>query len=67
MIKCSFCGDNVKPGTGLMFVKNDGTIYTFCTRKCEVALLKHGRKPRTTRWTAAFAKEKEMLKHAEKK
>jgi len=31
---CSFCGKEIEPGTGLMYVKNDGTILRFCSSKC---------------------------------
>jgi len=32
---CSFCGVTLEPGTGKMFVKKDGTIFYFCSTKCE--------------------------------
>ncbi|MEM3519253.1 MAG: 50S ribosomal protein L24e [Candidatus Hadarchaeales archaeon] len=51
--KCSFCGSGIEPGTGLMFVKNDGTIYYFCSSKCE-RNMRLGRKPHQTRWTERF-------------
>lgn len=35
-MKCSFCNKPMKAGTGKMFVKNDGTIYYWCSRRCEV-------------------------------
>ncbi|ADP77250.1 LSU ribosomal protein L24E [Methanothermus fervidus DSM 2088] len=47
---CSFCGEKIKPGTGKMFVKRDGTIYFFCGSKCEKNMLKLGRKPRKVKW-----------------
>lgn len=52
---CSFCGDNIEPGTGMMYVKKDGTIYYYCSTKCRRnhAL---GRVPRRVRWTAAGRK-----------
>lgn len=34
-MKCSFCGEKIKPGTGKMFIKNDGTILYFDKSKCE--------------------------------
>ncbi len=54
MVKCSFCNNDIERGTGLMYVKNDGKIFHFCSSKCEKNLLKLGRKPRTTRWTEEF-------------
>ena len=32
---CSFCGSGIEPGTGKMFVKRDGTIFYFCSTKCQ--------------------------------
>jgi len=67
MARCSFCGILIEKGTGLMFVKTDGHVFNFCSRKCEKNLLKLGRKPRTTRWTVEYMKEKKETKAAEKK
>ncbi|NMX20850.1 50S ribosomal protein L24e [ANME-1 cluster archaeon GoMg4] len=54
--KCSFCDAPLEPGTGKMFVKRDGTVYYFCSSKCERNLLKLRRKRRKLKW-AAGAKE----------
>lgn len=64
MVKCSFCGNEIAKGTGLMFVRKDGSILHFCGRKCEKNLLKLGRTARTTRWTAEFARVKAVEKGA---
>ncbi|MFA6363609.1 50S ribosomal protein L24e [Methanoregula sp.] len=52
---CSFCGSPLEPGTGKMFIKKDGTIYYFCSAKCQN---NHnlGRVPRRVEWTAAGQK-----------
>ncbi len=50
---CSFCGNDIEPGTGKMFVRKDGTVFFFCNSKCEKNLLELGRVPRTVRWTRA--------------
>ncbi len=55
---CSFCGKKVPKGTGLLFVKKTGQVYSFCSRKCERNMLHLKRQPRTTRWTKDFAKTK---------
>jgi len=52
----------MEPGTGKMYIKKDGKIMYFCSTKCEKNLLKLGRKPRTTRWTAEFHHEKKKDK-----
>ncbi|MGZ4949811.1 MAG: 50S ribosomal protein L24e [Halobacteriota archaeon] len=48
--KCSFCGGARELGTGTMFVKRDGTIFHFCSSKCEKNY-RLGRVPRRTVWT----------------
>ncbi len=55
---CSFCGGNVEPGTGRMFVKRDGSTFFFCRTKCQRNLLDLGRNPRTTRWTVHHLRER---------
>ncbi|WML66827.1 MAG: 50S ribosomal protein L24e [Methanoregula sp. SKADARSKE-2] len=52
---CSFCGEQLEPGTGKMFVKRDGTIFWFCSTKCQNNQ-KLGRVPRKVEWTAAARK-----------
>ena len=52
---CSFCGHQLEPGTGKMFVKKDGSIFFFCRSKCENNH-KLGRVPRRVEWTNAGRK-----------
>ncbi|HMK16413.1 MAG TPA: 50S ribosomal protein L24e [Methanomicrobiales archaeon] len=52
---CSFCGENIEPGTGKMFVRRDGTIFYFCSSKCQNNA-NLGRVPRRVRWTQAGRK-----------
>lgn len=66
MARCSFCRRLIEQGTGLMFVKNDGRIFLFCSGKCEKHLLKLAHTPRTTRWTLEFAREKKQAKASTK-
>ena len=42
----------LEPGTGKMFIRKDGTIYYFCSTKCQNNH-KLGRVPRRVEWTAA--------------
>lgn len=51
---CSFCGESIEPGTGKMYVKKDGTVYTFCSNKCKKNRIDIGRVPRRTRWTVRY-------------
>lgn len=39
----------MEPGTGKMFVKNDGKIFYFCSSKCEKNMML-GREPARTKW-----------------
>ena len=56
---CSFCGQEIEPGTGRIHVKKDGTVYNFCTSKCFKNMIELRRVPRRTAWTAQFYREKE--------
>ncbi|MBI2597765.1 MAG: 50S ribosomal protein L24e [Candidatus Diapherotrites archaeon] len=62
MVNCSFCGNFIEKGTGKIFAKKDGTIYNFCSRKCEKNQLKLGRSPQNVKWTKAFHKIKAIMK-----
>lgn len=53
---CAFCGSQLEPGSGLMYVLNDGSILWFCTRKCFKSYLM-GRDPRKLKWTKKFKQE----------
>ena len=55
--KCSFCGRDIEPGTGMMFVRNDGTVLWFCSSKCRKSALKLRRDSRKLPWTAYYGKE----------
>lgn len=48
---CSFCGNDVEPGTGALYVKRDGTTSYFCRSKCRKNMVDLGRTPRLTKWT----------------
>jgi len=67
MVKCSFCGSEVKLGGGKMFIKKDGTAFYFCSNKCEKNQMALGRKPLDTKWTEAHHKLKETLLSAKGK
>jgi len=57
---CTFCGDEIEPGTGRMYIKKDGVIYHFCTSKCYKNLVLLGRVPRRTTWTRYYEREKQV-------
>ena len=58
MAKCDFCGTEIMPGTGKLYVKKDGKKFYFCSTKCEKNMLKLGRKPLNTPWTEDFRNAK---------
>ena len=64
-MKCSFCGEQIREGTGSIYVLKTGKRFSFCSGKCEKNLLKLKRKPAATKWTAFHRAEKE--KAGEKK
>lgn len=55
---CSFCGNEIEPGTGKMYIKIDGTVYNFCKNKCHKNLIELKRVPRRTTWTQPYMREK---------
>ena len=65
-MKCTFCGDEIKPGTGKMFVKSDGKIYYFCSTKCEKNVFKLKRQARLVPWTKEYAQSKQPKKDTAK-
>ncbi|RDI72800.1 50S ribosomal protein L24e [Halopelagius longus] len=48
---CDFSGEEIEPGTGTMYVKNDGTILHFKDSKAEKNYFL-GREARDVEWTA---------------
>jgi large subunit ribosomal protein L24e len=53
--KCSFCGVQIEPGTGKMYVKKDGSTFYFCSSKCQNNF-RLRRVPRKVLWTEAGRK-----------
>jgi large subunit ribosomal protein L24e len=64
---CSFCGNEIEPGTGKMYVKIDGTVYNFCKNKCHKNLVELHRVPRRTGWTQPHIREKSSKAPGKKK
>ena len=48
--KCSFCNRNIESGTGKIYAKKDGTVYYFCSSKCEKNMVGLKRVPRRIEW-----------------
>lgn len=56
-MKCSYCGGNVREGSGIILVKNDGKVFNFCSSKCEKSFIMN-RDPRNKKWTRTSRKER---------
>ena len=56
MPRCSFCGLDLAKGTGLMYVTKEGTLYYFCSSKCEKNTIKLGRSGKEHKWTTRYKK-----------
>ncbi len=54
---CSFCGNEIEVGTGKMYVRRDGKVLYFCSRKCEKNMLELKRNPRKLKWTKYYQKQ----------
>ena len=57
MPKCSFSGEQVPTGAGIMYVLTDGKILWFKNSKCMKNYLNLKRKPLETRWTKIYRDE----------
>ena len=62
---CSFCGREMEPGTGSLFIRKDGSTFQFCSSKCRKNSLHLGRVPRRVRWTQQYANLKAAGKSKE--
>lgn len=58
MATCTFCGREITPGTGMLFVYKTGKFARFCSGKCEKHVLKLNRKPLNTKWVTSLTKKK---------
>jgi large subunit ribosomal protein L24e len=47
---CDYSGEEIEPGTGIMYVRTDGTVLHFADSKCEKNYFL-GREPRDLEWT----------------
>ena len=59
---CTFCGTQIEPGTGMMYIRRDGAYIYFCSRKCRVNMINLKRVPRRTKWTKEYHTIKAMRK-----
>ena len=55
--KCSFCGKEIDPGRGMLYVQRAGSILNFCSNKCKKSQLKHKRDPKKLKWTERYERK----------
>lgn len=60
--KCAFCQRDIYPGFGIVYVKTDGTVLRFCSRKCFVSMIKFHRDPKRQRWVRKQLKKLTKVK-----
>ena len=51
---CSFCGTDVEPGTGSIYVRNDGSLLYLCSSKCRRNQIYLKRRARRLKWTEVY-------------
>ncbi|MBU0629248.1 MAG: 50S ribosomal protein L24e [Nanoarchaeota archaeon] len=56
MVKCTFCGETLRSGTGKMYVQTDAKILYFCSNKCEKNMINLKRKSYNVKWSGKFTK-----------
>ncbi|AAT43867.1 50S ribosomal protein L24e [Picrophilus oshimae] len=61
---CSFCGKSIEPASGFLYVRKDGSVLNFCSRKCKENMVKLKRVPRKVKWTNEYHRIKAMTKKA---
>ncbi len=63
--ECSFCGTEIEPGTGMVYIRRDGAVINFCSKKCRVNQTKLKRVPRKVKWTREYQNLKAIRKASE--
>ena len=55
--KCSYCGKEIEPGTGMLFVQRAGSVLYFCSNKCKKSQLNMKRDPKKLKWTERYERK----------
>tara|TARA_B100001093_G_scaffold101433_2_gene93578 strand:- start:15387 stop:15581 length:195 start_codon:yes stop_codon:yes gene_type:complete len=53
---CNFSGEEIEPGTGMMYVRRDGSVLWFKNSKARKNMVKLKRNARRVKWTRHFVK-----------
>ncbi len=56
---CSFCGKEIPPNHGLLYVQRTGNVLHFCSNKCKRFYLDLKRDPKKLKYTKKY--EKKMI------
>ncbi len=46
-MKCSYCTAEIEKGTGMIYVRKNGAIRYYCTKRCYKLNAVHNRRPST--------------------
>ncbi len=49
-MKCSFCGKEIKRGTGKLLVKDDASKFYFCSSRCEKVFKMKKKSKKVPKW-----------------
>ena len=55
--KCSYCGKEIEPGTGMLFVQRAGSVLYFCSNKCKKSQISMKRDPKKLKWTERYERK----------
>ncbi|MFW9852219.1 MAG: 50S ribosomal protein L24e [Candidatus Thorarchaeota archaeon] len=55
--KCSYCGKEIQPGRGMLFVQRTGSVLYFCSNKCKKSQLILKRDPKKLKWTERYERK----------
>lgn len=55
--KCSYCGKDIEPGCGMLFVQRTGSVLYFCSNKCKKSQLVLKRDPKKLKWTDRYERK----------
>jgi len=64
---CTFCGTDIEPGTGSVYVKNDGSLFYLCSSKCRRNQTQLKRTARRLKWTEVYEERLRRRAQAAKK
>ncbi len=53
---CSFSGEEIEPGTGLMYIRRDGSVLWFKNSKARKNAVQLKRNARKVKWTRHYVK-----------